>query len=198
MSIGHLRLLKLQPRSLWLILNSSVLQRAGNTKNKQTFFFFLKNCLGFRSLMPSHLSDCWWIVPSAGFSWFCTWHCALLESCLIWEMCLEISLFSSNASSVQFSSVAQLYSTLCDPVDCSTPGLPIHHQLPEFTQTHVHWVADAIQPSHPLSFSSSSSAFSLSQHQGLFQWVGSSHQVTKVGVSASTSVLQWTFRVDFL
>ena len=54
-------------------------------------------------------------------------------------------------SSVQFSSVAQSCPTLCDPMDCSTPGLPIHHQLPEFTQIHVHWVSDAIQPSHPLS-----------------------------------------------
>ena len=70
--------------------------------------------------------------------------------------------------SVQFSSVAQSCPTLCDPMDCSTPGLPVHHQLPEFTQTHVHQVGDAIQPSHPLS-SPSPSAFNLSQHQGLFQ-----------------------------
>ena len=69
--------------------------------------------------------------------------------------------------------------TLCDPMDCSTPGLPVHHQLLEFTQTHVHWVGDAIQPSHPLS-SPSPSAFNLSQHQGLFQWVSSLHQVVKV------------------
>ena len=68
---------------------------------------------------------------------------------------------------------------LCDPVDCSMPGLLVRHQLPEFTQTHVHWVGDAIQPSHPLS-SPSPLAFNLSQHQGLFQWVGSSHQVAKV------------------
>ena len=68
--------------------------------------------------------------------------------------------------SVQFSSVAQSCPTLCDPMDCSTPGLPVHHQLPEFTQTHVHRVVDAIQPSHPLS-SHSPSAFNLSQHQGL-------------------------------
>ena len=64
-------------------------------------------------------------------------------------------------------------------MDCSTPGFPVHHQLPEFTQTHVHWVGDAIQPSHPLS-SPSPPAFNLSQHQGLFQWVSSSHQVAKV------------------
>ena len=65
---------------------------------------------------------------------------------------------------LQFSSVAQLYPTLCDPVDCSTPGLPVYHQLPEFTQTHVRWVSDAIQPSHPLS-SPSPPAFTLSQHR---------------------------------
>ena len=91
--------------------------------------------------------------------------------------------------SFQFSSVAQLYLTLCEPMDCSTPGLPVHHQLPEFTQTHVHWVIDAIQPSHPL-LSPSSPTFSLSQHQGLFKWVSSSNQVGQsIGVSASTSVL---------
>ena len=68
--------------------------------------------------------------------------------------------------SVQFSSVAQSCPTHCDPMDCSTPGFPVHHQLPEFTQTHVHWVGDAIQPSHPLS-SPSPPAVSLVQHQGL-------------------------------
>ena len=82
-------------------------------------------------------------------------------------------------ASVQFSSVTQLWPTLCDPMDCSTPGLPIHHQLLEFTQTHVHWVGDAIQPSHPLS-SPTPPVFNLSQHQGLFKWVSSSHQVAKV------------------
>ena len=69
---------------------------------------------------------------------------------------------------IQFSSVAQSCLTLCDPMDCSTPGLPVHHQLPELTQTHVHRVGDAIQPSHPL-LSPSRPAFSLSQHQGLFK-----------------------------
>ena len=70
----------------------------------------------------------------------------------------------------QFSSVTQSCLTLCDSMDCSMPGLPVHHQLPEFTQTHIHWVGDAIQPSHPLP-SPSPPAFNLSQHQGLFQWV---------------------------
>jgi len=81
--------------------------------------------------------------------------------------------------SVQFSSVAQSCPTLCDPINHSTPGLPVHHQLPEFTQTHVHWVSDAIQPSHPLS-SPSPPAPNLSQHQSLYQWVNSSHEVAKV------------------
>ena len=69
--------------------------------------------------------------------------------------------------------------TLCDPKDCSTPGFPVLHHLPEFAQTHIHWVSDAIQPSHPLS-SPSPPAFNLAQHQGPFQWVGSLHQVAKV------------------
>ena len=75
-------------------------------------------------------------------------------------------------SSVQFSSVTQSCPTLCDSMDCSTPGFPVHHQFPELIQIHAHWVGDAIQPSHPLS-SPSSPAFSLSLHQGLFQWVSS-------------------------
>ena len=94
--------------------------------------------------------------------------------------------------------------TLCDSMDYSIPGLPVYHHLPEFTQTHVHWVGDAIQPSHPLS-SSSPSGFNLFHHQGLFQWVGSSNQMGQsTGVSASTSVLpmntqDWSpFRVDWL
>ena len=82
-------------------------------------------------------------------------------------------------STFQFSSVAQSCPTLCDPMNRSTPGLPVHHQLPEPTQTHVHWVSDAIQPSHPLS-SPSPPALNLSQHQGLFKWVSSSHQMAKV------------------
>ena len=96
--------------------------------------------------------------------WAVTWwrcHCALV------------------AEQESVSSVAQTCLTLCDPLDCSTPGFPVHHQLPELTQTHVHRVNDAIQPSHPL-LSPSPPAFNLSQHQGLFQWVNSSHQVAKV------------------
>ena len=79
---------------------------------------------------------------------------------------------------LQFSSVAQSCPTLHDPMNRSTPGLPVHHQLPEFTQTHVHRVSDTIQPSHPLL--SPSPASNPSQHQGLFQWVNSSHEMSKV------------------
>ena len=104
------------------------------------------------------------------------------------------NLFSGVFS--QFNSVAQSCLTLCNPMDCSTPGLPIHHQLLEFTQTHVHWVSDATQLSHPLS-SPSLLAFNLSQHQCLFKWVNSSHHQS-IGVSASTSVLPMKFRTDFL
>ena len=90
--------------------------------------------------------------------------------------------------SVQFSSVAQSYPTLCDPMNCSTPGLPVHHQLPEFTQTHVHWVGDAIQSSHPLS-SPFPPAPNPSQHQSLFQWVNSAWGSQSTGVSALASFL---------
>ena len=94
--------------------------------------------------------------------------------------------------SVQFSSVTQSYLTLCYPMDCSTPGLPVYHQLPESTQTHVHWVVDAIQSSHPLP-SPSPPALNLSQHQGLFKWVSSSHQVTKVlEFQLQHQSFQWT------
>ena len=80
---------------------------------------------------------------------------------------------------VQFNSVAQLCPALCDPMNSRTRGLPVHHQLPEFTQTHIHRVCDAIQPSHPL-LSPSPPALNLSQHQGLFKWVRSLHEVSKV------------------
>ena len=79
----------------------------------------------------------------------------------------------------KFSLVAQSCPTLCNPMNCCIPGLPVHHQLPESTQTHVHWVGDAIQPSHPL-LSPSPPALNLSQHQGLFKRVSSSHEVAKV------------------
>ena len=119
--------------------------------------------------------------------------------------CLKyyISYFTVLLSfSFQFSPVAQLCPTL-RPHDHSTPVLPVHHQLPEFTQTHVHWVSDAIQPSHPL-LSPSPPALNLSQHQGLFKWVSSLHQVAKVlEFQLQHQSFQWilrtiSFRIDWL
>ena len=96
----------------------------------------------------------------------------------------------------QFSSAAQSCLTLCDPVDCSMPGFPVHHQLPG--PIHVHWVSDAIQPAHPLS-SSSPPTFNLPHHQRLFQWVSSLHQVAKVlEFKLQHQFFQWIFRTDFL
>ena len=100
--------------------------------------------------------------------------------------------------SVQFSSVSQSCPTVCDHMDCSTPGLPVHHQLLEFTQTYVHSVRDAFQLSHPLS-SPSPLTLNLSQHQGLFKWVSSSHKVAKVlEFQLQHQSFQWLFRTDFL
>ena len=97
-----------------------------------------------------------------------------------------------------FSSVAQSCPAACDPKDCGKPGFTVHHQLPEPAQTHVPWVGDAIQPSHPL-LSPSPSAFSLSQHQGLFQWVSSLHQVAKIlELELQDQSFQWILRTDFI
>ena len=103
----------------------------------------------------------------------------------------------------QFSWVAQSCLTLSNPMDCNIPGFPVHHQLPEIAQTQLHRVSDAIQPSHPLS-SPYPPAFNLSHHQGLFQWVGSSHQVAKywsfrfsISPSSECSGLL-SFRMDLL
>ena len=91
----------------------------------------------------------------------------------------QLKWLSIQAHWYQIRSVAQSCPTLCDPMNHSTPDLPVHHQLPEFTETHVHRVCDAIQPSHPLS-SPSPPVPNPSQHQSLFQWVNSSHEVAKV------------------
>ena len=107
-------------------------------------------------------------LPFLGLSFSC--HC-----CLVTKLCL----------------------TLCDPMACSMPGFPVLHYLPEFAQTHVHWVGDAIQPSYPLS--SPSPAFNLSQHQGIFKWVSSSHQVAKIlEFQLQYQSFQWTPRTDLL
>ena len=95
-------------------------------------------------------------------------------------------------------SVTKLCPALCDLMDCSTPGFPVLHYLSEFSQTHVHRVSDVIQPSHPVS-SPFPPAFNLAQHQTLFQWVGSLHQVAKVlELQFQHQSFQWIFRTDFL
>ena len=98
----------------------------------------------------------------------------------------------------QFSSVTQSFLPICNSMDCSTPSFPVHHQLLELAQTHVHWVSDAIQPSHPLS-STTPPAFKFSRHQGLFQGVSSLHQVARVlEFQLQHQSFQWIFRIDFL
>ena len=107
---------------------------------------------------------------------------------------LNVKRFSNISQSV--SSVAPSCPTLCDPMNHSTPGLPVHHQLSEFTQTHVHQIGDAIQPSQPL-LSPSPPAPNPSQQQGLFQWVNSSHQVAKL-LEFQHQSFQWISKIDFL
>ena len=123
----------------------------------------------------------------------CRQRCCLLP--VLWQSKLEKATDGFSLE-FQFSSVAHLCPTICNPMIRSTPGLPVHHQLLECTQTHVHWVSDAIQPSHPL-LSPSPPAFNLSQHQDLFKWVRSSHQVAKV-LEFQHQSFQWTSRTDLL
>ena len=135
--------------------------------------------------------------------------CMFLYSCLLaQELHSSISSFEWISWNVgqrlwqwnetQFSSVAQSCPTVCNIMGCSTPGFPVHHQLPELTETHVHWVGDAIQPSHPL-LSPSPPTFNLAQHHGLFQWVSSSHEVAKVlEFLLQHQSFQWTPRTDLL
>ena len=109
-----------------------------------------------------------------------------------WIMNGVVIYFSS-----QFSSVAQLCLTLCSPMDCSTPGFPVHHQHPELAQTHVYRVGDAIQPYHPL-LSPSPPAFNISQNKGLYQWASSSHPVNKeLELQLQHQSFQWIFRTGF-
>ena len=145
---------------------------------------------------------------------FCCFFIYWIFLCLFIEKCKLLLLIDSNINltfanlyhdlcfniyfSVQLSSVTQLCLTLCDTMECRTPGLPVHHQLLEVTQTHVRWVGDAIQQSHPL-WSPAPPTFNLSQHQGLFKWVSSLHQVAKVlELQLQHQSFQWTPRTDLL
>ena len=123
--------------------------------------------------MKAYLTVCDWLLLSSIF--------------LDWRALTLVSAWFSH-----------LVVSLCNPINCSTQGFPVHHQLPELAQTHVHWVSDAIQPSHSLS-SPSPLVFNLAQHQGLFKWVSSSHQVAKVfELQLQHQSFQWIFRTDFL
>ena len=137
--------------------------------------------------------------------------CILARGCLLWpahslvRTLLAFALLHSvhlgqicPIYSRCFLSVTQSYPTLWDPMDCSIPDLPVHHQLPEFTQTDVHWVGNTIQLSHLVSYPSPP-ALNLSQYQGLFKWVSSLHQVAKIlEFQLQYQSFQWTPRTDFL
>jgi len=126
------------------------------------------------------------------------WQWGMKDELIRWIVVRKNSSLKSYCSDFQFSSVAQSCLILCDPINHSTPGLPVHHQLPESMQTHNHQVGDAIQPSHPLS-SPSPPALNFCQHQGLFQWVNSSHEVAQaLEFQLQHQSFQWTPRTDLL
>ena len=148
----------------------------------------------FFSMAASGGIRCWYQFQLIEFTYL-TQFSPVLHTACVCGMHLNLQSF---ITCIQFSSVAQSYPTLCNPLNRSMPGLPVHHQLPEFTQTHVHWVGDAFQLSHPLS-SPSPPALDLSQHQGLFQWVNSSHEVAKVlEFQLQHQSFRWTPRTNLL
>ena len=158
----------------------------------------------------------WWVAVhgvAKSWTWLSKWACMhvinyshhgvhcisriyFMTECLY--LLTTFTHFPHPTPTFQFSSVTHLGPILQHPKDCSTPGFPVHHQLLELAQIHVHRVSDAIQASHPL-LSPFPPAFNLSQHQGLFQWVRSSHQVAKVlEFQLQHQSFQWIFRTDFL
>ena len=149
-----------------IIVNKTVRNAvlACNLKNDRVIAVRFQGNRSVSSLCPNHWCRSW--------SWMVLWR-PITSSRINTKKKMSFSSYN------QFSSVAQSYLTLCDPMNHSRPSLPVHHQLPEFTQTHVHRVSDAIQPSHPLSSPFPPAPYP-SQHQRLFQWVSSSHEVAKV------------------
>ena len=161
-----------------------------------TSYSFMKNCCSYPSGFKV-ISHCGFNLntPNDQQCWSFVSFCKCLFKCfplfqidlsfyywiviILYIVWVQFPYQIHDISFSQFSSVAQSCPTLCDPMNHSTQGLPVHHQLPEFTQTHIHRVSDAIQPSHPLS-SPSPPAPNPSQHQSLFQWVTSSHEVAKL------------------
>ena len=156
----------------------------------------MSDCLWPHGLQPARLL-CRWDFPGRNIRVGC--HFLLQGISLTQELNPGLLNFRQMIYwlSYQFSSVQLLnHVRLCDPMNHSTPGLPVHHRLPEFTQTHAHLVGDAIQPSHPL-LSPSPPAPNPSQHQGLFQWVNSLHEVAKVlEFQLQHRSFQWTPRTD--
>ena len=166
---------------------------------KRTSFWvlLLKGLVGLHKTIQLQFFQCYWLGHRLGSLWY--WMACFGDE----QRCISLTL-SKMVLKMYYPfmhgcccSVTQSRPILCYPMDCSMPGLAVHHQLPELTQILVLWVGDAIQPSHPLS--PSPFAFSLSQHQGLFQWVGSLHQVAKVlELQRQHQSFQWIFRTDFL
>ena len=158
--------------------------------------------------MDTNLSKLWEIVENRG-AWLASVHGTTKSQTWLREWTRVILLLVSWEISTFFfffeklacchcCSAAQLYLILCNPMDCSTPCFSVFHYLPEFAQTHVHWVDDAIQPSHPL-LPPSPPTFNLSQNQSLFQWISSLHQVAKaLELQLQYQSFKWMFRVDFL
>ena len=158
-------------------LESPLTSQLFKDKLKHLVLGFVGLCFKKRKLRETlFYFYCNWERPES-FLWKSFWLDTFCRTSKSYEGMWDIQV--KTGSSVQFSSVAQSCPTLCDPMNHSTPGLPVHHQLLEFTQTHIHRVSDAIQPSHPLS-SPSPPDPNPSQHQNLFQWVNSSHEVAKV------------------
>jgi len=148
-----------------------------------------KQCL-IHTHRHTHTHTHKYLIPGKNPPW--VWAVSVL---IITQTRLEWINCKNTVQLVQFSH--SVMSNSLWPMDCSMPGFPVCHQLPELTQTHVHRVGDAIQPSHPLS--SPSPAFNLSQHQGLIQWVSSLHQVAKIlELQLQHQSFQWIFRTDFL
>ena len=153
-------------------------------------------CFGLRSIL-SHIQD--WreqlLWPTCQDTGVEIGECWLTTALSLLSLVLH-STFDWEAWIVVVQSLGHVW--LLWPHNCNTPGSPVLHYLREFAQTHVHWLGGAIQPSHPLS-SLSPPALNLSQHQGLFQWVSSLHQVAKVlELQLYHQFFQWMFRVDFL
>ena len=147
-------------------------------------------------------TDLWipkrWMKPGRKIIRVVIFHQNLLLYLLIVMLWILHGVSSWSTCIHQFSSVTQLCLTVCNHMNCSMPGFPVHHQLLELARTHVHWVGDAIQPSHPLS-PPSPPALNLSEHQGLSQWVISLHQVAKVlEFQLQHKSFQWIFRTDVL